>query len=295
MEIHKINDISGYLSYIEKLNYAPKTSYTVSSRTMFRGQSNADWALSPGLYRKGLFSSENLLLTELMHLCPDEFVQNRFDSLVKMQHFGLPTRLLDTTTNPLVALYFACKSESQKQHDGAVFILDTSPVFWSTDPMVDLIMDFVYDYYPYNLCLDQYLERSIIKYSSALHRLMPSNTDSLLSYLTIPFFAVTPAKANMRVEAQDGAFLLFGMKLRNKKVSTNEGTRGRVYYNFDPEEIKPEDSLLNRCKKIIIPSNRKASILDSLDLLGINERKLFPDLSHQINYLVEDVTHHKLQ
>lgn len=295
METHIITSVSEYLTYIDSLNYTPKTSYTVSNISMFRGQSNANWNLSPSLYRKGLFSSENLLLTELMHFCPNEFSKNRFDNLVKMQHFGLPTRLLDTTTNPLVALFFACKSERQKHADGAVFVLDSFPVSWSTDPLVDLIMDFVFDYYPYKMWLDQFLEQSVIKYSNALHRLMPDNTESLLSYLTIPLFAVMPTKTNARIEAQDGAFLVFGMKYRNREVSTNSGTLGRVYYNFDPIDISPEDPIMNRCKKIIIPSDKKEGILKSLDLLSINERKLFPDLSHQINYIVEDVTNHTLQ
>lgn len=293
METHVISSVPDYLKYIYSLNYAPKTSYTVSSITMFRGQSNESWDLSPGLYRKGLFSSENLLLTELMHVCPNEFLQDRFDTLVKMQHFGLPTRLLDTTTNPLVALYFACKGE--KKADGAVFVMDNFPVSWSTDPLVSLIMDFVYDYYPYRLWLDEYLDQSIKKYSNEIHRLMPDDTDSLISYLTIPIFAVMPTKTNARIEAQDGAFLLFGMKYRDKEVSTNAGTKGRVYYSFDPVEISQEDSIMRRCKKIIIPAGEKTTILESLDLLGINERKLFPDLSHQIDYIVGDVTQHTLQ
>lgn len=293
--MHTIQSVAEYLEYLSTIKRIAHTTYTVGCFTLFRGQANAKWKLSPSLYREGLFEAENLLLTEIKHVCPNEFTGNRFDALVKMQHFGMPTRLLDTTTNPLVALYFACASSNEMTADGAVYVFPNLPVSWSTDPLVDLVMDFVYDYYPKKMWLDQMLERTQLKYANVIHRLMPENTNSLLHYLTIPAFAVMPSKTNERIEAQDGAFFVFGMNLIDREVSTNPGTLGRVYYNFDPTDVDTPQKIWPQTETLIIPASAKEEILKQLDILGINERKLFPDLSHQISHTVKSVREHMIR
>lgn len=59
-----------------------------------------------------------------MRECPAEFDyrMSTFDMLVKMQHYELPTRLLDITENPLVALYFASLEPLNKGHDGHILV-----------------------------------------------------------------------------------------------------------------------------------------------------------------------------
>lgn len=290
-----IRSVSEYLECLSKIKMEPKTTFSVGCFTLFRGQANANWLLSPSLYRQNLFEAENLLLTEIKHICPNEFGDNRFDSLVKMQHFGMPTRLLDVTTNPLVSLYFACESSEQSNEDGIVYIFPNMPVSWSNDPLVDLVMDFVYDYFPRKMWLDQMLDQSRKKYANSSYRLMPDTIDSLLHYLTIPAFAVMPAKTNERIEAQDGAFFVFGMHFSNREVSTNPGTIGRVYYNFEPIEIDNVQQIWKKTETLRIPAAAKKGILNQLDILGINERKLFPDLSHQINHTVRTVKAHMIK
>jgi len=48
--------------------------------------------------------------------------ESKLDKLVTMQHCGIPTRLLDWTTNPLKALFFAVDKVKKHDKDGAVYI-----------------------------------------------------------------------------------------------------------------------------------------------------------------------------
>lgn len=61
------------------------------------------------------------IYNEIINKRPEEFdnCKTTFEHLVKMQHYGTPTRLLDITSNPLVALFFACYPASQKKEKKA--------------------------------------------------------------------------------------------------------------------------------------------------------------------------------
>ncbi len=78
----------------------------------YRGQRDSSWQNVAGIFRpelRGLLEDEKRAIRELISVQPHEFApdETMFDKLVRMQHFGLPTRLLDVSLNAMVALFFA--------------------------------------------------------------------------------------------------------------------------------------------------------------------------------------------
>jgi len=92
----------------------------------FRGQSNAKWGLIPTIERIKKPKSESYFTKKFkqnatMLISPRP--NSSLEWLLIMQHYGVPTRLLDWTEGPLVAIYFVCVEENNKNEDGALWIL----------------------------------------------------------------------------------------------------------------------------------------------------------------------------
>lgn len=102
------------------------SSWPSQTRYYFRGHSRSYYELVPSLGRstdRTGYYDEKRLIKEFKNQAIaylDKLPNNDWEWLALAQHHGLPTRLLDWTTNPLVALYFAVKDDIDLEKEKSI-------------------------------------------------------------------------------------------------------------------------------------------------------------------------------
>lgn len=92
----------------------------------YRGSSNLDYGLSPGLFWKKQAEWESNFVHKFLvryKAYAQETSENPWELFSLMQHHGLPTRLLDWSRSPLTALYFALTQDPKDDNDRVVWVL----------------------------------------------------------------------------------------------------------------------------------------------------------------------------
>ena len=231
-----------------------------------------------------MIENEDIIFRESILRIPQEFASLRstIEKLVKMQHYGVPTRLLDITSNPLVALFFACNNDGKfKDTDGEVIYLRIPKEFikfFDSDTVSVLSnisrrpKNFEFEYNDHTK-ISKFNESIPIAY--LLHEIKeekPYFQNIINPKHLEQVYAVKVKLDNPRILKQSGAFLLFGV--RSTKI-----IQADVPYTW----------IMNKTERklnIVIPANKKPLIRKELDLIGINESTLFPELDYQAKYLM---------
>lgn len=289
-ELIEIDSVSSFISAVKNLK---ESSDGASTEIYFRGQDAEFWDIEPSVFRNGMLSIEHKLMQIPLPKIPTEFKEFNtvFDIMTKYQHYGMCTRLLDLTTNPLVSLYFACKchgDESYINDDGEEALHEPYGVIYFTQNYypslpTDLEVQVVSALARYDLTKENTVEDVLAKLKREhiiddelktkwLHE------DGFSEFVNIiqRNYMVTPTYTNERLRKQSGVFLLASL------FTISSGT------DIAKSVIsKSKDDLRKEFEKdfFFVRGENKEAILKELDLYNINEATLFPELEHQLSYI----------
>jgi hypothetical protein len=268
----RITSVSKFMAWLERQESKSNTT------ELYRGHSNDTYKIEPSLFRHHAHKKdEKNILREILTNQPSEFEHDHgaFEQLVRMQHYGLKTRLLDLSFNPLVALYFACAGS--KNHNGELltFSVRSSAIKYFDSDTVSCVA---------NLSKLTSKERVSLRMTEIKSEL--NNGDAgkrLLQFIRAekPYFLaeiepvdlsrlyiVKPRQTNRRLLAQHGAFLLFSLQ-----TSFDEDTEVSI-----------------TVKRKTIPAMFKEIILAQLDRININQSSLFPEIENAASYILSKLT-----
>lgn len=230
------------------------------SRFAFRGIEDAAGALVPGLLRLGTESpavEEALLRTfrryarTLAHL--DDSV---WSWLAVGQHHGLPTRLVDWTFSPYVALHFMTQDPRRFDRDGAVWAID----FVAARKYLPAPLAAILEEEDANVFTAEMLSRGAPTLRD-LDAIGARHPGGFIVFLE-------PPSVSERIVSQ---YALFSLEPRDV-------SRGQELSSW----ISAHSELT---RKVIVPASLKWEIRDRLDQSNVTERVLYPGLDGLTRWL----------
>lgn len=286
----EIKSLDSYISIVMHMKKEQDALGLGDYQWFFRGQSNALWNVIPNIFRGNKLNSEYNLIQNAIRQNPFEFrTLTEFETLTKLQHYGLGTRLLDVTLNPLVALYFATEPKydyqlgkdkrfKQVEMDGAIFY-KFSPWHSVNELCVRIAMTLPFIQIDETVTVENLLShlfKDKVIDESEYGVLSDNEYRIFIEYIQKSYFIIS-THSNERLIRQSGAFVLpTALRIQNDGLSVGDRLVQKSYMTLNGEFDT---------NYFIVPHKYKAQIREELDFFNINEATMFPELEHQMVYL----------
>jgi len=259
---------------------------------LFRGHDDAAYPLQTTLDRYGgtrKRQAEDILLREFrrrMHqyLPSQSIPQSNLVTLALMQHYGVPTRLLDVTRSPYVALYFAVR-DALKDADAAVWAFNCANIrtfslkrIFAEDPALRKEIGRFYD-----------PRAAFTRQELFTKWFMPEVSQSdlqnaeLLRHHEI-ILDLEPFTMNPRLTVQQGLFLVSGSPSRTFDETLVDLLEGIEAQTGETGGREPSVT------KIVIPGNMRRPLMRHLEKMNITAATLFGGLEGFATSLREKLT-----
>lgn len=234
-----------------------KTDTNVDDTTWFRGHSDSEWKLEPSLNRAGYTEPFEAAIRLYK-----KFVQNsiklianppsdEYEWMFYMQHYGIPTNLMDWSESPLVGLYFAVEDKKLHNKDGALHLMEPNTFNASASHTRVGAKDI------FAFGIDPETAQYVLTQIGLTNKLIKQ-----------PPIAVIGPKNSARIQAQEGVFVAYHRDFTWMDQSFSSGNWGWKY---------------------VIPSASKVSILEELRYLMMDRFTIYPQLDHLAQKIKESV------
>lgn len=278
VNINLINSLPSYMNFIKGVRDDKKKMF-------YRGHSRVAYDLEPSLFRKNVWlDNERKMYLELISRCPFEFEKTNMhiEKLAKMQHYGLPTRLLDVTMNPLVALFFACENDDLYNGEVVLICEDKEKIKYANSDTVALLASLPLfsksdqeDFYSAagdDTFLQNLHKKSIKKLVHEVRIERPGFASEVITKDLRSIKICIPSGDNKRIYNQEGAFIVCGLV-------------DEIYGDFEGSSISKLRLAGKDKKREICIIENKSSIRGELDNVGINKARIYPEIDDVADYI----------
>lgn len=234
----------------------------------FRGVDNAKYSPMPALFWRKLQTEESSLVHDFLVAYKGILgsqTLNAWELYFLMQHHGLPTRLLDWTKSPLIALYFALERNPDYNGTRAVWVIDPQQlngVSLNGEDYVfcpsELQSKIIYLPDDSKLNLNSYLPAALDETDTGYYPKFP--------------LAIEPPLCNSRILAQSGCFTIHGNPNNTmKRVFEKVSARKRHFACITITGKKIRNVLLQHLYSVGIKEDSIYRDLDSLSRRIVRE------------------------